>query len=41
LFGPPDTQLRRELAALDPERLTPLDALAILARLIETARRGV
>jgi DNA mismatch repair protein MutS len=41
LFGPPDAQLRRELAALDPERLTPLEALAILARLVEQARRGV
>jgi DNA mismatch repair protein MutS len=41
LFGPPDAQLRRELAALDPERLTPLEALAILARLVELARRGV
>ncbi len=38
LFGPPDTQLRRELAALDPERLTPLEALAILARLVDQAR---
>jgi DNA mismatch repair protein MutS len=41
LFGSPDGQLRRELAALDPERLTPLEALAILARLVEQARRGV
>ncbi len=41
LFGPPDAQLRRELSALDPERLTPLDALAVLARLVEQARRGV
>jgi DNA mismatch repair protein MutS len=40
LFGPPDVQLRHELAALDPDRLTPLDALAILARLVEQARRG-
>jgi DNA mismatch repair protein MutS len=41
LFGRPEAQLCRELAALDPERLTPMDALAILARLVETARRGV
>ena len=41
LFGTADAQLRNELAALDPERLTPLDALAILARLVETARRTV
>ena len=40
LFGSPDARLRHELAALDPERLTPLDALAILARLVETVRRG-
>jgi DNA mismatch repair protein MutS len=40
LFTPPDAQLRRELAALDPERLTPLDALAALARLVERARSG-
>jgi DNA mismatch repair protein MutS len=41
LFGRPEAQLCRELAALDPERLTPMDALASLARLVETARRGV
>jgi DNA mismatch repair protein MutS len=41
LFGHPEAQLCRELAALDPERLTPMDALAILARLVEMARRGV
>jgi DNA mismatch repair protein MutS len=34
-----DGSLRRELAALEPDRLTPLDALAILSRLVETARR--
>jgi DNA mismatch repair protein MutS len=41
LFGTADAQLRSELAALDPERLTPLDALAILARLVDMARRAV
>jgi DNA mismatch repair protein MutS len=41
LFGRPEAQLCRELAALDPERLRPMDALAILARLVEMARRGV
>ena len=41
LFGRPEAQLCRELAALDPEHLTPIDALAILARLVEIARRGV
>jgi DNA mismatch repair protein MutS len=40
LFTPPDAQLRREQAALDPDRLTPLDALAALARLVERARGG-
>jgi DNA mismatch repair protein MutS len=41
LFGPVDTRLRHELAGIDPERLTPLEALAVLARLAELARRGV
>ncbi len=40
LFARGDEQVRRELAALDPERLTPLEALAVLARLAETARRS-
>jgi DNA mismatch repair protein MutS len=40
LFSGPGEELRRELAALDPERLTPLDALATLARLVEAARRA-
>ncbi|HEV7733605.1 MAG TPA: DNA mismatch repair protein MutS [Candidatus Binatia bacterium] len=40
LFAPPDAQLRRELSAIDPERLTPIDALATLARLVERARSG-
>jgi hypothetical protein len=40
LFAPPDEQLRRELAVLEPERMTPLEALATLARLAEQARRG-
>ncbi|HYR96722.1 MAG TPA: DNA mismatch repair protein MutS, partial [Candidatus Binatus sp.] len=39
LFGAGGEQLRRELAALEPERLTPLEALAVLARLVEMARR--
>jgi DNA mismatch repair protein MutS len=41
LFGSVESRLRHEIEALDPDRLTPLDALAILARLVETARRGV
>jgi DNA mismatch repair protein MutS len=39
LFAGPDEQLRRELAALDPERMTPLEALAALARLVDAARK--
>jgi DNA mismatch repair protein MutS len=39
LFAAADDQLRRELAVLEPDRLTPLEALATLARLVETARR--
>jgi len=38
LFPPPDEALRRELLALDPERLTPFDALAKLRELVERAR---
>jgi len=40
LFGARDERLRQELAALEPERLTPLDALTVLARLVDTARRS-
>jgi DNA mismatch repair protein MutS len=40
LFPRLDEQLRRELAAIDPERMTPLEALATLARLVDAARRG-
>jgi DNA mismatch repair protein MutS len=39
LFAGPEEQLRRDLAALDPERMTPLEALAVLSRLVETARK--
>src|SRR5438034_884791 len=39
LFTPTEEQLRRELAVLDPERLTPIEALAVLARLVAAARR--
>jgi DNA mismatch repair protein MutS len=39
LFAAREGLLRQELAALVPERLTPLEALGILARLVETARR--
>ena len=38
LFAPAGHRLERELAALEPERLTPLEALAILARLVDEAR---
>jgi DNA mismatch repair protein MutS len=40
LFDGPEEHLCRELAAIDPERLTPLEALAVLARLVEAARRA-
>ena len=39
LFAAREGLLRQELAALDPERLTPLEALGILTRLVEAARR--
>jgi DNA mismatch repair protein MutS len=42
LFAPPpvpEDPLRKELAALDPDTLTPLDALRKLAELSERARR--
>jgi DNA mismatch repair protein MutS len=38
LFAPPGHRVLDELAALEPERLTPLDALAILAHLVEEVR---
>jgi DNA mismatch repair protein MutS len=41
LFAAREALLRQELSALEPERLTPLEALGILARLVETARRPV
>jgi DNA mismatch repair protein MutS len=41
LFGAPEARLRQELAAIDPDRLTPIEALAVLARLAEMARCGV
>jgi DNA mismatch repair protein MutS len=38
LFPSADEQLRREIAALDPERMTPMEALAVLAGLVGRAR---
>jgi DNA mismatch repair protein MutS len=38
LFPSPDEQLRRELAALDPEQMTPVEAIAVLAALVTRAR---
>ncbi|MFB3066133.1 MAG: DNA mismatch repair protein MutS [Planctomycetota bacterium] len=38
LFTPPGDELRKELAALDPETLTPFDALLKLRELVERAR---
>jgi DNA mismatch repair protein MutS len=39
LFPSADEQLRRELAGLDPERMTPVEAIAVLAELVGRARR--
>jgi DNA mismatch repair protein MutS len=38
LFAAGGDRVVRELAALEPDRLTPLEALAILARLVDEAR---
>ncbi len=38
LFPAPGERFRREIAGLEPERMTPLDALTLLARLVEQAR---
>ena len=38
LFPPQGEELRQELLALDPENLTPFDALLALKRLVEKAR---
>lgn len=38
LFAGADTRLRRDLAALDPDRMTPLEALAALSQLVGVAR---
>jgi hypothetical protein len=38
LFPPAGEELRQELLRIDPERLTPFDALDLLRRLIEQAR---
>jgi len=40
LFPPPGEELRRELLALDPERMSPFDALLKLRDLVERARGG-
>jgi DNA mismatch repair protein MutS len=40
LFEAPAARLQRELAAIDIERLTPLEALNYLERLVEVARSG-
>jgi DNA mismatch repair protein MutS len=39
LFATNEERLRREVAAIEPDRLTPIEAIAVLARLIESARR--
>jgi DNA mismatch repair protein MutS len=40
LFAPRPDRLAERLAALDVERITPLEALSTLARLVEEARRA-
>ncbi len=40
LFPPPGNDLRNELQALDPENMTPFDALMKLRELVEKARGG-
>ena len=40
LFPSAGEQLRRELAGLDPDRMTPVDAIAILSELVGRARRS-
>src|SRR5439155_24367932 len=40
LFASEEERLRRELAALDPDRLTPIEALAVVAALVAVARAG-
>jgi DNA mismatch repair protein MutS len=40
LFPPPGDDLRSELQALDPEKMTPFDALLKLRELVEKARGG-
>jgi DNA mismatch repair protein MutS len=40
LFPSADEQLRRELAGLDPDRMTPVEAIAILSDLVARARRS-
>jgi len=39
-FTPPGEELRTELAQLDPEQITPFDALQLLRALVEKARGG-
>ena len=39
LFPSADEQLRREVAGLDPERMTPVEAIAVLADRVARARR--
>jgi DNA mismatch repair protein MutS len=41
LFAPPPHPLLEQLAALDPNQMTPLDALARLATLVADAQRAV
>jgi DNA mismatch repair protein MutS len=40
LFPSADEQLRREVAGLDPDRMTPVEAIAVLSDLVGRARRA-
>jgi DNA mismatch repair protein MutS len=40
LFPPPGEELRRELQQIDPENMTPFDALLKLRELVDRARGG-
>jgi DNA mismatch repair protein MutS len=40
LFPSPAEQFRRDLAGLDPDRMTPVEALTVLADLVTRARRN-
>jgi hypothetical protein len=40
IFSLAEERLRERLCSIDPERITPLEALQILAQLCQEARNG-